>query len=245
MPTIPGPSIVSYECPGDLRICHSGDDVGCLLHIDTLPKLMQLGQSAGQSADPRTVPTPAFISNDRQLRLDRRGPMHGLDDVLAAFVDVAGYGHDDVEQLGAGLRGGYLAGEQSDAGFFVDQVVEQQHDLGLRSVPCVALALGADAMTESPSLAGALWAMHGPMFAFSGIALGLALGGLSLAAARARLVPKWFTVVGPGGAIVVIGASIPVQQGADGMAATMVGGIGFLAWLAFLVIFGAWLWRES
>lgn len=54
----------------------------------------------------------------------------------------------------------------------------------------------------------------------------------------------WFRIVGPVGALAIIAFSVPVQHGAEGEAYTVTGGIGFLAWLLFLVVFGLRLWRE-
>ena len=114
----------------------------------------------------------------------------------------------------------------------------------LVNVPLVALALGAESWGSETALVDALWDMHLATFAYAGVALGIALLGFSLAAAAHRLVPSWFRAVGPVGALVIIAFSIPVQDGADGAAYTMTGGIGFLAWLLFLVVFGLRLWRE-
>ena len=113
------------------------------------------------------------------------------------------------------------------------------------NVPRVALSLADDGWAEEPALVDALWTMHLATFAFAGLSLGLALAGFSLAAARAGLVPRWLGVVGPAGAAVIVLASIPVRVGADGSAATMVGVLGFLAWLLFLLVFGQRLRTEE
>jgi hypothetical protein len=113
------------------------------------------------------------------------------------------------------------------------------------NLPIAALATGGESLADSPQLVDALWHMHGAAFAFAGIALGIALAGFSLAAAGAELVPRWFRTVGPVGGAVIILASVPVQAGAEGSPATMVGVLGFLIWLLFLVIFGLRIWREA
>ena len=112
-------------------------------------------------------------------------------------------------------------------------------------VPIVALAVGGQSLADSPELVSVLWTSHRAIFAFAGLALGLALVGFSLAAASAGLVPGWFRIVGPVGAAIMIGASIPVQAGAEGEPATMVGLVGFVVWLAFLLIFGNRLRQEA
>jgi hypothetical protein len=113
------------------------------------------------------------------------------------------------------------------------------------NVPRVALALGAEQWGDEPALVDALWDMHLATFAFAGIALGLALLGFSLAAVRLGLVPGWFRIVGPVGALFIIGANVPVQATADGSPITMVGMVGFVGWLVFLVVMGRRLWTET
>ena len=113
------------------------------------------------------------------------------------------------------------------------------------SVPRVALALGAADMGDEPALVDALWHLHTAVFAYAGVALGIALLGFSLAAVNADLVPRWFRVVGPVGAAAIVAFSVPVQVGASGSPLTMAGGVGFLSWLLFMVVFGLRLWRES
>lgn len=113
------------------------------------------------------------------------------------------------------------------------------------NVPRIALSLADDTWSGELALVDALWTMHLATFAFAGLALGIALAGFSLAAAREGLVPRWLGVVGPVGAAVIVLASIPVRAGAEGNPATMVGLLGFLAWLAFLVVFGLRLRREE
>ncbi len=91
------------------------------------------------------------------------------------------------------------------------------------NLPVVVLASMTESLAGSPELVEALWTIHGAVFAFAGIALGIALVGFSLAASSAGLAPRWFRVVGPAGAAVIIAASVPVQAGAAGSPATMVG----------------------
>ena len=111
-------------------------------------------------------------------------------------------------------------------------------------LPVVALAVGGDALAGDAGLVSTLWAIHGALFAFSGIALGLALAGLSIAAVRAGLAPRWIRPVGLVGAAVIWLASVPIQAAAEGEPATLVGVVGFLAWLLFLLVAGNRLRQE-
>jgi hypothetical protein len=113
------------------------------------------------------------------------------------------------------------------------------------NLPIVALAAGTESLAGSPELVETLWTAHGAAFAFAGLALGIALFGYSLAAVVAGVVPRWFRVVGPAGAAVIVVASVPVQAGAEGSPATMIGLLGFLTWLLFVAMCGTRMWRET
>jgi hypothetical protein len=115
----------------------------------------------------------------------------------------------------------------------------------LVNVPLVVLAIGGDGLADSPDLVDVLWDAHNALFAFAGLALGLALLGFSLAAVQARLVPRWFRFVGPIGAALMIAGSVPVKLSAEGSEALMFGLAGFAVWLLFLLVIGTAMWRED
>lgn len=111
-------------------------------------------------------------------------------------------------------------------------------------VPVVALAVHGSELAGSPAVVGALWSMHGAIFALTGIALGTALLGFSLAATDAALLPRWFRAAGPAAAAVIVLASAPVEAGARGEPVTLVGVVGFLTWLLLLLLLGNRMRRE-
>jgi hypothetical protein len=115
----------------------------------------------------------------------------------------------------------------------------------MTNVPLTALSIGGERFADDPVLVDALWDMHLATFAFAGIALGMALLGLSLAAVAAGLVPGWFRIVGPAGAAVMLVCSVPVKAVAEGSPATMGALVGFLVWLVFLAALGTRMWREG
>ncbi|MBI2168687.1 MAG: hypothetical protein HYU28_04180 [Actinobacteria bacterium] len=115
----------------------------------------------------------------------------------------------------------------------------------MASAPVTALAIGGDALRSSPDLVGILWDLHLVIFAFAGVALGIALFGLSRAAVSAGLVPNWFRVVGPVGAALITAGSVPVKAVGEGSPELMFGLAGFLVWLLFLVMAGVRIWREA
>lgn len=151
--------------------------------------------------------------------------------LLLVFLSAAYHRLREVSPVWAGL--GQLGGVLLAALFAVLQV------------PIVALAVHGPDLAATPAVVGTLWAMHGAVFALTGIALGCALLGFSLASTDAGLVPRWFRVVGPAAAAVIIVASVPVEAGARGLPITLVGAVGFLAWLLLLLVLGNRLRREG
>jgi hypothetical protein len=109
----------------------------------------------------------------------------------------------------------------------------------------VAMAIQGPRLSNSLTLVDLLWDMHMAAFAFASLSLGMAIIGLSLAAVAARLVPSWFRVVGPAGGLVMIASAIPIKAVAEGVPATMIGLLGFLVWIVFLVVLGTRMWREK
>lgn len=115
----------------------------------------------------------------------------------------------------------------------------------LSNAPMVALVVAAKGLAGNLILVELLQAMHLAIFAFAGIALGVALFGYSLASVSAGLAPGWFRIVGPVAALVMIGGSAPIKAVAEGVPATLVSLLGFLVWLAFVAILGFRMWREA
>jgi hypothetical protein len=115
----------------------------------------------------------------------------------------------------------------------------------LVNFPLVILAIGADRLGTTPGVVEALWQLHLVAFAFSGISLGIALLGLSLATVRATIAPRWFGIVGPVGAAVIILGSIPVKAVAEGSDKLMFSLLGFVTWLVFLAVVGVKMWRAD
>lgn len=116
----------------------------------------------------------------------------------------------------------------------------------LSIVPIVVIASSGDELAASPALVSVLWDLHFAMFALVHVVLGLGLLGLSVAAARAKLVPGWFAVVGPIGALFLVAGTLPLVEAAQGSMAVMSIGLpGFVAWLVFAGTAGVKMWREA
>lgn len=112
-------------------------------------------------------------------------------------------------------------------------------------IPLVGLAVGVSDLADSPDLVSFLWTSHNALFAFAGVFLSIALFGFARAAGAAGLIPRWLAAIAPFAALIMLVTSIPVQMQAEGEPALMVGLVGFLAWMAFLLVFGNRLRQQS
>ena len=113
----------------------------------------------------------------------------------------------------------------------------------LSNVPLIAIVVGADSLAGEPALVEALWHLQLGIFAFVNVLAGVALIGLSVAAARANLVPGWWAVVGPAGGIIIAAAGAPASLMVEGSNVVLFGILGFVAWLVFVLHSGVQLWR--
>jgi hypothetical protein len=110
-------------------------------------------------------------------------------------------------------------------------------------------ALSVAAHMDSPDLGAiqALWALHNSIFSVLDLSIAIALLGLSRAAVTAGITPKAFTWLAPVGAVMLVVGTIAGPSIAAGhtMALFGVTGLGFLTWLAFLVVTGVRLLRTA
>ena len=75
--------------------------------------------------------------------------------------------------------------------------------------------------------------------------LATALLGFSLAGAAAGITPRWFRLLGPAGAILMIVSAANGVSIAEGSPIVFVGLIGFLIWLLFVVTTGVGMIRRD
>src|SRR5882762_2396810 len=115
----------------------------------------------------------------------------------------------------------------------------------LVNVPLIVLAVNGDKLADSPRLAEVLWQLHLAIFGYEGIALGLTLLGVTMAAVAAGHAPRWFGSLATLGAASLVLASTLVQPITDGSAVTFVGAIGFVIWLVVLAVISVNLWRQA
>ena len=124
------------------------------------------------------------------------------------------------------VRGAALAGAIGVAGIFALYSTMLATDLALSGY----VHRGA----PSHGVVSAMWTLHNAVFGVLLVAIGVALAGLSAAAASAGVVAGFWKSVGLLGAVLlgIAGAATPAII--DGSPLMAVGLIGFLAWLAFV-----------
>ena len=114
------------------------------------------------------------------------------------------------------------------------------------SVAIEAALTGTQALSGAPHVVEGLWSVHMAFFTLNFTAIGVALFGLSLASADAGLVPGWFRIAGPVGAILLIVGAMPVVPAVRGSMASMgVALPGFIAWLVWMLFASAAILRAE
>ncbi len=110
-------------------------------------------------------------------------------------------------------------------------------------------ALTVAAGMDRPDLGAiqALWALHNSIFTVLDLSIAIALLGLSRASVAAGMTPKAFTWLAPVGAALLVIGTVAGPAIAAGHTVVLFGvaGLGFLTWLAFLVVTGVRLVRTG
>ena len=108
----------------------------------------------------------------------------------------------------------------------------------------VAIAAYIHRGAAHPAVVEGLWVLHNAVFGFLLAAIGIALAGLSTAAAKSGLLSKRWAVAGPVGATLMVAAAATTPAIIDGSPTFFVGVAGFAVWLAFVVRTGVALLRS-
>ena len=99
----------------------------------------------------------------------------------------------------------------------------------------IVLTAKAARLASSPAVVQALWTLRAAAFGLDLAAVGVALIGLSRAAAAMRLIPSWLALTAwPGAACLLIAAVFTVAL-ADGGPWLAVGLAGFIVWVVFVI----------
>jgi hypothetical protein len=107
---------------------------------------------------------------------------------------------------------------------------------GLINVVQVTLVAARADLAGSPTLAHTLWAAHNALFTLNLVAIGGALFGLGTAAVTSGLVPRWLRPVVLVGAVALAASAMPIVAQVHGSPLFAVSVVGFVCWLAFLVV---------
>ncbi len=99
----------------------------------------------------------------------------------------------------------------------------------------VAIAAYIHRGAADPSVVEGLWVLHNAVFGFLMASIGIALAGLTTAAAKAGLLSQRWAVAGPIGATLMVGAAATTPAMVDGSPTFFIGAAGFLVWIAFVV----------
>jgi len=99
----------------------------------------------------------------------------------------------------------------------------------------VAIAAYIHRGSADASVVEGLWVLHNSVFSFLEAAIGIALAGFSIAAAKSGLLSKRWAVAGPVGAALMLGSAMTTPAVLDGSPMFFVGAAGFVVWLAFMV----------
>jgi hypothetical protein len=109
----------------------------------------------------------------------------------------------------------------------------------------VAIAAYIHRGAADPAVVEGLWVLHNAVFGFLMAAIGIALAGLSTAAAASGLLSKRWTVAGPIGAVLLVAGAATTPAIVDGSPTFFVGAAGFLVWIAFVIRTGVALLRSG
>ena len=108
----------------------------------------------------------------------------------------------------------------------------------------IVLTAKAAQLASSPAVVQALWTLRAAAFGLDLAAVGIALIGLSRAAAAMRLIPSWLALTAwPGAACLLTAAAFTVAL-ADGGPWLAVSLVGFIVWIVFVITASVSLLRE-
>lgn len=108
----------------------------------------------------------------------------------------------------------------------------------------VAIASYVHRGNADPAVVEGLWVLHNSVFGFLMAAIGIALAGLSTAAAMSGLLSRRWAVGGAVGATLLVAAAATTPAIVDGSPTFFVGVAGFAVWIAFVVRTGVALFRS-
>lgn len=109
----------------------------------------------------------------------------------------------------------------------------------------VVLVANVNALAADPLLLETLWQFQNSAMVFNGLAIALAIFGLSRAARLSELIPTWHAMLGYASALGFLVGSVGAVSALEGSALGIVGLPAFLAWLIWLALTSVRLLRSE
>ena len=109
----------------------------------------------------------------------------------------------------------------------------------------VVLIANADSLNAEPLLLETLWQFQNSAMTFNGLAIALAIFGLSRAAQLSGLIPAWHAMLGYASALGFLVAAMGAVSALEGSVLGIVGLPAFLAWLVWLALISVRLLRTD
>jgi hypothetical protein len=100
----------------------------------------------------------------------------------------------------------------------------------------LVLIANVESLAGEPALIETLWQLQSAAMTFNGLALAIALLGLSRAARLAGLIPAWQEALGLGAALAFFIATVAVVPSLEGSPIGLLGLPAFVAWLVWLAL---------
>ncbi len=109
----------------------------------------------------------------------------------------------------------------------------------------LVLITNIESLAEEPALIETLWQLQSAAMIFNGLALALALLGLSRAARLSGLTPAWQEAMGLGAALAFFIAAVAAVASLEGSPIGFLGLPAFVAWLLWLALTSLRLLRSG
>lgn len=97
----------------------------------------------------------------------------------------------------------------------------------------------------SPEVVDGLWVLHNAIFGVLLVSIGVALAGLSAAAAASGLIPEWWKALGLAGAVLLLVAAATTPAIIDASPTMFIGLAGFVVWIVFVTVSSVRLLRHN
>ena len=101
-----------------------------------------------------------------------------------------------------------------------------------------AFLLRADTILANSGATEALWGLQRAALSIDGAGAGVALVGLAMSTLRADIAPKWHSVGGVIGGLLLLVGSIAVHATPEGWPVLIIPMVGFILWLLWILIMG-------